>query len=312
MQPTTVKRKREDEKLISDGKASFTATNLGKEYFPGEKITKGMILEYYQKVSGFILPHLKNRPQSMYRNPSGIASKGFFQKDVAGLAPDWAETYIDYSDSSKRRIEYLLCNNKITLAYMNNLGCIELNPWHSTIKNPDKPDYLIIDLDPSEGNTFRQVIDTARVVKTVLDKAGIQGYAKTSGATGIHIYIPAGTRYTYDQVRDFACIVCMLTHDVIPEFTTMERKVAVRGNKIYLDCHQNGQGQTIASVYSVRPRAGATVSTPLEWGEITDHLDPHDFTIFNVPKRLEKKGDLFSGILGKGADLMKGLKALER
>ncbi|MGE5424617.1 MAG: non-homologous end-joining DNA ligase [Syntrophothermus sp.] len=305
-------KKLKNDRLLTFGKVQFTVTHLEKVYFPEDNITKGQVLEYYMKIADYILPYLKNRPESMLRHPNGISEKGFFQKDMGGSAPGWAETYDDYSESSGRKIRYLLCNNKATLAYMSNLGCIELNPWHSTIKTPALPNYLIIDLDPSEGNTFGQVVETARVVKDVLDRAGVEGFCKTSGATGLHVYIPIGARYDYDMARDFACLICMMVNEQLPSFTTMERKVAARGAKIYLDCHQNGQGQTIASVYSVRPKKGATVSTPLLWEEVNQKLDPGDFTIFNVPGRLEKKGDLFKGVLGKGVNIMKSLKVLSK
>ncbi|MBL7933752.1 MAG: non-homologous end-joining DNA ligase, partial [Bacteroidia bacterium] len=264
-----------------------------------------------QSMSSYILPYLKGRPQSLYRSPNGIGKPGFFHKDAGDDAPEWVDSVKLFSESTNKDIDYIICNNAATLAYLNNLGCIELNPWHSTIKALDKPDYLVIDLDPSSKNTFEQVIETANAVKEVLDRAGAEAFCKTSGATGLHVYIPMQKKYTYDQVKDFAELICVLTNELLPSFTTLERNLKKRGNsKIYLDHLQNLRGQTIASAYSLRPKEGATVSTPLLWKEVKKGLSPKDFTLFNILKRVEKTGDLFTGILGKGIDLKKCLKNL--
>jgi bifunctional non-homologous end joining protein LigD len=299
------------ESELSFGKIKVPLTNLSKVFWPKEKITKGDVVNYYQSVSNYILPYLKDRPQSLFRTPNGIDKPGFFHKDAGGEAPEWVESKKIFSESNNADIDYILCNNKATLAYLNNLGCIEVNPWHSTVKALDKPDYVIIDLDPAEKNTFEQVIETALAVKDVLDRAGTKSFCKTSGATGLHIYIPMRKKYTYDQVKDFAHIICMLTNELLPDFTSLERNLKKRGNKmIYLDHLQNRKGQTIASVYSLRPKAGATVAMPLEWKEVKKGLDPKDFNIHTALKRIQKKGDLFKGVLGPGIDLAKCLKKL--
>jgi len=207
-------------------------------------------------------------------------------------------------------IDYIICNNKATLAYLNNLGCIELNPWSSTTKRLDKPDYMIIDIDPSDKNTFEQVIETALAYKKVLDKAGAVSYCKTSGATGLHIFVPMGGKYLYEQVRDFAEIISALVLEQLPEFTSMERNLKKRGNKIYLDYLQNSRGQTIAAAYSLRPHKDATVSTPLLWKEVKKGLQPSAFDIYTVPKRVKKMKDIFKGVLGKGVDIKKCIAAL--
>ena len=204
-----------------------------------------------------------------------------------------------------------MCDNQPTLTYLNNLGCIEINPWHSTVRALDMPDYLIIDIDPSEKNTFEQVIEAANVVKQVLDRAGAKSFCKTSGASGLHIYVPTAKKYTYEQVKDFAYIICMLANEELKDFTTLERNLQKRGNKhIYMDYLQNRKGQTIASVYSLRPKTGATVSAPLEWKEVKKGLTPQDFTIYNMAQRIKKRGDIFKGVLDKGIDLDKCLKKL--
>jgi len=298
---------------IKVGKTTVNITNRDKIYWPKEKITKGMMIDYYQSIATYILPYLKDRPQSLKRNPGGIADKGFYHKDAGENAPGFVKSFKVYSESSKKEVDYIICNDKATLAYLNNLGCIELNPWHSTTKSPDKPDYLIIDIDPSEKNNFNQVIDAANAFKKVLDKAGAKGFCKTSGASGLHIYIPLGKKYSYEQARDFAHIVCMMVNEELPDFTTLERNLKKRGNKkIYLDYLQNSKGQTIASVYSLRPKEGATVSMPLQWKELKHGLKPTDFTIKNALKTIQKTADIFKGVLGAGINLDKCLKTLHK
>ncbi len=293
------------------GKIKVNTTNLNKLYFPDEAITKGMVIDYYQQVAEYILPYLKERPQSLKRNPNGILDKGFFHKDAGDEAPDWVKSVKLYSESAKKEIDYIICNDKQTLVYLNNLGCIELNPWNSTKKALDKPTYLIIDIDPSEKNTFEQVIETTLAFKAILDKAGADCYCKTSGATGLHIFIPMGKKYLYEQVKDFAHFLSILVNEQLPTFTSLDRNLQKRGNKkIYLDYLQNRRGQTIASAYSLRPHPGATVSTPLLWKEVKQGLTPSAFTIDTVLPRLKKIGDIFSNVLGKGIDLKKCLDKL--
>lgn len=293
------------------GKIKVTTTNLNKIYFPDEAITKGMVIDYYQQVADYLLPYLKDRPESLKRNPNGILDKGFFHKDAGDEAPDWVKSVKLYSESAKKEIDYIICNDKQTLAYLNNLGCIELNPWNSTKKELDKPDYLIIDIDPSEKNTFEQVIQTALAFKAILNKAGADCYCKTSGATGLHIFIPMGKKYLYEQVKDFAHFLCIRVNEQLPAFTSLDRNLQKRGNnKIYLDYLQNRRGQTIAAAYSLRPHPGATVSMPLLWKEVKPGLTPSAFTIHNALPRIKKIGDIFSHVLGKGIDLKKCLEKL--
>ena len=303
-----------NEKILSFGKIKVKTTNRQKIYFPDDEITKGDVIDYYIKMADFILPYLKDRPQSLLRNPNGINGPGFFHKDAGHEAPSWVKSVVVQSESSKKgQIDYILCNNLATLVYLNNLGCIEINPWHSTIKNLDKPDYMIIDIDPSEKNTFEDVIEAALVVKDILDKAGAYSICKTSGSTGLHVYVPMGKRYTYDQVKDFAYLICMLASEQLPDTTTLERSLSKRSkNQIYMDYLQNRRGQTIASVYSLRPKKGATVSTPLHWKEVKSGLNILDFNIKTVPQRLIKTGDLFSDVFTNAIDLGKCLKNLEQ
>lgn len=292
-----------------DGNA-VKLTNQNKIYWPKEQITKGTLIEYYNTIARYILPHLKDRPQSLKRNPNGIEDKGFYHKDAGDEAPEWVESVELYSDSAKKYIDYILCNNKATLLYLNNLGCIEINPWNSRVKSLDNPDYLIMDLDPSDKNSFSEVVDTALVVKDVLDKAGVKSYCKTSGATGLHVYVPLHAAYDYDQARSFAEMVAILAQEQLPTTTTVERPLNKRKGRIYIDYLQNRRGQTLSSVYSVRPVPGASVSTPLDWKEVNGNLHPSNFTIFNVVERIEKNGDLFAPVLKNKSDLLKAIKRL--
>lgn len=282
-------------------------TNLSKVYWPEEGYTKRDMFNYYYQVAEYILPHLKDRPLSLNRFPSGIHGKSFYQKDVKGKAPDWAKTY-PYTTSDGENKEFLVGDNEATLLWMASLGCIEMNPWFSRISSPDNPDYCVIDLDPAEKTTFEQVIQAAREVKDVLDAIDVTSYVKTSGSTGIHIYIPLGAKYTYDQSQMFARLLVSIVHDRLPDFTSLERKIKDRDGKMYLDFLQNRPGATIACAYSLRPKPGATVSMPLHWEEVKKGLKMADFTINNAIARIKSEGDLFKGTLEEGIDMEKALQ----
>ena len=281
-------------------------TNLSKVYWPEEGITKRDMFNYYYQVAEYILPYLKDRPQSLNRFPNGIRGKSFYQKDVKGKAPDWVNTF-PYTTSEGEHKEYLVGTDEAHLMWVASLGCIEMNPWFSRVQSPDNPDYCVIDLDPDK-NTFDQVIEAAQVVKRVLDAIDVPCYCKTSGSTGMHIYIPLGAKYSYDQSQMFARIIVNLVHKQIPDFTSLERMIANRKGKMYLDFLQNRPGATIAGPYSLRPKPGATVSMPLEWDEVKPGLTMQHFTIYNTIDRLKSEGDLFKKVLGKGIDLEKTLK----
>lgn len=284
-------------------------TNLEKVYWPQEKYTKWDLINYYRSVSKYILPYLKDRPESLNRFPDGIAGESFYQKNVGDKMPSWINTQKIYSESNNEYINYMVCQNEAALVYLNNLGCIEINPWFSTIKHIDKPDYLAIDLDPL-NIAFEKVITAAKVVKEILDECGAEGYCKTSGATGIHIYVPLKAKYDYEISKEFAQIIAQTANERLPDITSIERNPSKRNKRIYIDYLQNRKGQTLAAPYSVRPKPMATVSTPLKWNELKEGLSPGNFTIKNIHKRLEKVGDLFEGVLGKGIDIRKCLKAM--
>ena len=302
---------RENDKIEKLGKQEVKLTNQNKIYFPKDGISKGDVVAYYQKMAKYILPHLKDRPQSMNRFPNGINGLSFYQKDAGEDTPDWIETQHVFSESSNKNINYILCNDRASLAYLNNLGCIDLNMWTSRVATADFPDYLVLDLDPSENNSFDDVIQTAIATKKILDKGKIKGFCKTSGSTGIHIYIPTGAQYTFEQVKDFGHLIMQMVEKELPEITTLQRALQKRDkNKIYLDYLQNRRGQTLASVYSVRPKSGAPVSMPLEWSELKTGLKISDFNMDNALERVKEKGDLFKPVLGKGFDMMKALDLL--
>nr|WP_121272165.1 DNA ligase D [Pedobacter schmidteae] len=277
-------------------------TNLNKIFWPDEKISKRDLINYYYQVTPYILPYLKDRPQSMNRFPDGIKGEGFYYKDVTGKAPDWIKTYLYQSEADKRNRKYLVGDDEATLLYMANLACIEMNPWFSTIKKPDHPTFCIIDLDPDK-NSFDQVIETAQVTRAILEDMDVPCYCKTSGSTGLHIYIPLGNKYTYEQSKEFARIIVTLVHRELPKYTTLERQISNRKGKMYLDFLQNRPHATIACAYSVRPKPGATVSMPLEWDEVKKGLKMKDFTIYNTIERLKTIGDIFKPVLGKGINL---------
>jgi bifunctional non-homologous end joining protein LigD len=303
-------KKNIDKEVLIKGR-KLKLTNLNKVFWPEEGYTKGDLIDYYRQVSKFILPYLIDRPESLNRHPNGIDKKNFFQKDMANLPPSWVKTRKIYSESNDKEINYLICNDEATLVYMANLGCIEINPWFSRIKSLDNPDYLVIDLDPVEIS-FDKVIETAQEVKKVLDFAGAPSYCKTSGATGLHIYVPLNAKYNYDIAKNFAELLCRMVNSRIPEITSVERNPAKRKKKVYLDFLQNRSGQTLAAPYSVRPYPEATVATPLKWEEVKTGLKPENFNIKNIFNRLKVKGDLFKGVLGKGINIEKCIKNLER
>ena len=295
---------------VKIGSNIVTISNRKKIYWPGEGFTKGDVIDYYDKVADHILPHLKGRPLSLKRNPNGISDSGFYHKDAGENAPSFVDVFKVKSESNGKIIDYIVCNNKATLLYVVNLGCIEINPWNSTYKKPGHPTWMVIDIDPSDKNTFTEVVDTALAVKSVLDKAGIRSYCKTSGASGLHVYTPLKNKYDYTTVKDFAHIIASLVQEQLPETTTLERSLSKRGPKIYIDYLQNRTGQTLASVYSLRPVPGASVSAPLEWKEVNHKLTPKLFTIKNMLQRIKKKGDLFLPVLTEANSIDKALKAL--
>ena len=295
---------------VKIGKHAVSITNRKKVYWPKEGSTKGDVIDYYDRMTDHILPYLKGRCLSLKRNPNGINDKGFYHKDAGENAPAFVDVFKIKAESNNKIIDYIVCNNKATLLYVANLGCIEINPWNSTTKKIGHPTWMVIDIDPSDENTFTEVVDTALATKMILDKAGVSSYCKTSGASGLHVYVPLKNKYDYVTVKDFARLIATLVQEQLPETTTLERSLSKRGPKIYIDFLQNRTGQTLASVYSLRPVPGASVSTPLEWKEVNHQLSPQQFTMQNIFQRLKKKGDLFVPVLNEANSIEKALKKL--
>jgi len=217
---------------INGHELSFT--NLSKLYWPKDKITKRDMLNYYYQAAPYILPYVKDRPMSLNRHPNGIGGESFYQKDVTGKVPAWIKTFPYHTDEGGDR-NFMVCKTEADILYMASLGCIEINPWNSRIQKPDNPDWCIIDLDPSEKNKFDHVIEAANMTRQVLESAGVDGYCKTSGSTGLHIYIPLGAKYSYEHSKEFGRLIVTLVQAQLPKFTTIERVVKKRRGKMYLD-----------------------------------------------------------------------------
>ncbi len=285
-------------------------TNLDKVYWPGDGYTKGDLIRYYQEISEFILPYLRDRPESLNRHPNGIHEKSFFQKDVGKQPPpEWVQTVDLISESDRKRIRSILCHDEATLVYLANLGCIELNPWSARVGSLDRPDYLVLDLDPEEIS-FDHVVEAAQAIRKVLQQVGAEALCKTSGKRGLHVYVPFGARYSHDQAKQLAELIARIVNARLPSSTSLIRNPGSRQGRVYLDCFQNGKGKTLAAPYSARPWPMATISTPLKWAEVRRGLDPSKFTIRTMAKRLGAVGDLWKPVLGPGIDLSACLEQL--
>lgn len=290
-------------------------TNLDKVYWPASKsagltkpVTKRDMLNYYYQVAPYILPYLVDRPQSLNRYPNGINGKSFYQKDVTGKVADWVETYLYHrSDEPDVDRHYLIPRSEADIMLMASMGCIEMHPWSSRTESPDNPDWCLIDLDPGKS-TFDQVVEAALVTKDILDSIKIPCCCKTSGSTGLHIYVPLAAKYTYKESQQFARTIVTYVNKELPDFTSIERMVSKRKGKMYLDFLQNRTQATLAAPYSLRPKPGAPVSMPLHWDEVKKGLKIIDFNINNALARIRETGDIFKPVLGKGIDLGKFLK----
>ncbi|HEU0051468.1 MAG TPA: DNA ligase D, partial [Patescibacteria group bacterium] len=300
--------KQDDLKRLKIGGRELEITHWHKIFFPEDRITKGDLVKYYRSMAKWILPYLKDRPESMNRFPNGIDEEHFYQKDAPDVL-EWVKRVSIHSDTEERNLQYIVCSDEATLVYLVQLGCIELNPWNSRVGSLDTPDYLALDLDP-EGIEFAEVVKTAQTAKKVLDSIQAPAYCKTSGATGLHIYVPLAPQYTYEQVRLFAEILANKIHRLLPHTTSLARSPTERQKHVYLDYLQNRRGQTMAAPYAVRPRPGATVSTPLKWTEVRKGLDPRRFTLRNSLARVERVGDLWTPTQKGRFRLEDGMKRL--
>ncbi len=285
-------------------------TNLPKVFYPDEGYTKRDVLSYYNDVAELILPHLKDRPLSLKRYPNGIKADFFFQKDVPESFPSWLRTELIDSEHNASPIRYVFAQDRASLLYLVNLGCIDHNPWMSRMPHIENPDWVLIDLDPQEC-PYEMIVDAALLVKGVLDRIGLTGYPKTTGGRGMHIYVPVEPIYTYEETRTFAELIARVVIGQKPELFTTPRSVAKRRKgRVYFDYLQNGKAKTIAAPYVLRAWPGAPVATPLEWSEVRHGLQPSQFTIANARERFAKKGDLFAGVLNRPQHIAEPLEKL--
>jgi bifunctional non-homologous end joining protein LigD len=268
--------------------ATVKFTNLDKPLWPDEGVTKGDLIEYYRAVAPVLLPHLRGRPLTVRRYPNGIGGETFYQKNAPKGTPEWVRTITLPAESAKRDVEYILCNDRRTLLWLGNLASIELHPWLSRVDRLERPEWLVLDVDPPEGR-FDRAVRTALVIREVLDELGIAGCAKTSGAKGIHIYVPLQRRFAYDEVRRAALAIAIRVAEREPKLVTAEFKKAARGGRVFLDFTRTGMGAHVVAVYSPRARPGAPVSFPVGWGDL-ERIDPGDFTIRTAPT-LISRGD---------------------
>jgi bifunctional non-homologous end joining protein LigD len=298
--------------VLKKGRRELRLSNLDKPFWPEEGITKGDLIAYYRDVAEVLVPHLRGRPFTMKRYPDGWQGNHFFQKQAPSHMPSWIRREplpASTREGEKKIIDYALVDDELALLWMVNMGCIDMHVWSSRVDKPERPDWVMFDLDPSEGATFDDVVTVAKLVKETLDLLELEGYPKTSGSRGIHVLVPIARRHTFAQAREFAAVIAGALARAHPGLVTTEWSRQKRRG-VLVDANQNRPGATNASVYSVRPRAGAFVSTPLLWDEVAPGLDPGAFTMDAVLDRVARDGDLFGGVLEGKQSLTKALRVL--
>ncbi len=294
--PATVRVIKQGERwTVQASPKPLTLSNIDKPYFP-DGTSKGDLIQYYSSVADLLLPHLVGRPLSMSRYPDGIDGPSFYEKRAPGHKPEWMETGAVPSDSKGDVTDFLLATSRQSLMWLANMGCIEMHPFHSRVGNLENPDLAIFDLDPAEGSTWEQMVTVAGMIKVVLTQLDLVGFPKLSGSKGLHVYVPLEPVHSHERVRRFVGAVGELLAEANPDDITMVWDVGSRKGKVFIDHNRNAFGQTIASVYSVRPRPGAPVSLPIRWDEVGE-IRNGDFRIDNVWGRLRSFGDLFAGVL---------------
>lgn len=289
----------EDGDVVLPGRVKLRVSSLGKIWFPKARLGKGDVMRYYVRVAPFILPVLKDRPLSLKRFPDGIDGEFFFQQKAPAKPPAGVRVERVEAESGEMQ-ERLVGGSLATLLYCTQIGAFECNPWNARVQSIGHPDVSIIDLDPGAKAPYRRVVEIALWVKEALDQLGIRAVPKTSGATGMHVVIPLGRGTSESAAERVAQVVATAVAGAHPAAATVERSISARREtQVYVDYGQNARGKTVAAAYGVRARAGATVSTPLEWSELTDELDPREFTIRNVPERIARVGDLYGAAMKK-------------
>src|SRR6266568_1175857 len=280
--------------------------------YPEDGITKGDVFEYYKQVGPTIVPHLKDRPFTMKRYPHGITGEVFFQKQAPRRIPDWIPTRqfrTHPREGGSRLVDFPLVNSTEAVLYMVQMNCVDMNAWYSRVDKPHRPDFVLFDLDPPDDG-FELAIEVAHLIRELLDQLELPGYLKTSGADGIHVVAPITRRSTFEQTYQFAERAARLLERRHPGKVTTEWLKKKREG-VLVDHRQNGWGKTIASVYSVRPKPGAPVSTPLRWEELTSDVRPRDFTMEVALRRVDEHGDLFAPVLEEPRPLASAQRALD-
>ena len=298
---------------VRRGRRTVRLTSATRILFPDDGVTKRDLFEYYRAIAPVLVPHLKNRPFTMKRFRLGIRGGSFFQKDAPKGMPDWIPTRPFRTlprEGGSRIVRFPLVNDELTLLWMVQMHCIDMNAWYSRVDRPDRPDFVLFDLDPPDGG-FRLAVRAAHGLRELLNELGVCSFVKTSGADGIHVLVPITRRSSYDDTRAFAEKVADVLARAHRGLVTTEWRKAKREG-VYLDARQNGPGKTIASVYSVRPRRGAPVSTPLAWEELDEGLDPRRFTMRAVLDRVARHGDLFAPVLAEPKPLAPAARALAK
>jgi bifunctional non-homologous end joining protein LigD len=292
---------------------SVRLTSPERVLFPDAGITKGDLFAYYDAVAEVLVPHLHHRPFTMKRYREGLTGPAFFQKQAPKGMPDWIPTRRFETRTREGRrardVDFPLVNSREALLWMVQMHCIDMNAWYSRVDKPDRPDYVVFDLDPPDGQ-FALGVQAARLVGELMTELGLRAYAKTSGSDGMHVFVPVSRRHTYAETHAFAEAAALALERRHPGVVTTEWLKANRRG-VLVDYNQNGRGRTTASVYSVRPTPEATVSTPLRWDEVDDRLDRRDFTMAVVLRRIEERGDLFAPVLEGGQTLTKPMQLLQ-
>ena len=300
--------------VLRKGKRELRLTNLDKIFWADGDIAKGDLLRYYRAVAPVLVPHLKDRPFTMRRYPDGAYGEAFFQKDAPKHMPSWIPTYralVSTRDRSrsKKWVDFPLVNDELALLWMVNMGCIDMNTWYSRVDRPDRPDFVLFDLDPTPEVPWEQTIEVALILKELLDRLGLASFPKTSGGKGFHVLVPLDRRSTFDDTREFAEMVAGAIARAHPKLATTEWSKS-RRRGVLIDSNQNGEGKTIASAYSVRPKPGAPVSTPLAWDEVNGKLNPAIYTMPVVLERVDALGDVYAPLLTTRQSLSKALALL--
>jgi bifunctional non-homologous end joining protein LigD len=286
-------------------------TNLDKVFWPADGYTKGDLIAYYESISEWLLPYLADRPVVLTRYPDGIDGKSFFQKDAPVYAPSWLRLETMWSEHAEREIRYFVVDDLESLIYIANMGTIPLHVWSSRIAALERPDWCILDLDP-KGAPLTDVVKIARYLYDLCNDVGLPTYVKTSGSTGIHVLIPLGARYTYEQSRTLAEVLARFAAKSLPDIATIVRAVGDRGGKVYVDYLQNGHGRLLVSALCVRPLPKAPVSMPIEWNQVNARLRLDRFNIKTAAKRMREHGDPLRAVLGDSCDMIAALRALQQ